>query len=514
MDINSRINHLIELVEIELEKYVKLDQNKNYRVYDPIENKTINEHYADTHYATAKLIRSLQSSDPIQIDLSKKMIYDILDTIDDYSKLPGYHNDFNLFALCVAFDNLEDDIELSSRLKAKILIVPDSNHLTTNWLPMRIFVNKHRYEWTNKTIYLDKCDELVMSIKKVTFNDGFIDDRYPKGVSYNLQYNVATVSSLLFTKLRYDIDIDLETSLSSLISAIFPDGDINYFGRGTNQIFAWGLWIYLLSTVKQDKILDLSLTYLENKIPEMLLNNNIFLNHRKGKEKYMWWDYHYSIVYTSHLYLWLVLSLQDTNKFLYVPQNTEISDSGIKIFKNNDSQVILFAGRKEYLSERGPSIAGIWTKKYGTIKKGYFGPWGGPFGNKYLEKDITFRNFIGLLQMKINSETCANKILRKLGVFMTKKNYQIISPEFDNIGVFISKEYIKLRYNSKSSKSKFMNFPIMYDSSLTDNDFEIRANEIKIETKLVGKIEDQYGLCNLYQSNTSPAKNWEILIKL
>ena len=111
----------------------------------------------------------------------------------------------------------------------------------------------------------------------------------------------------------------------------------------------------------------------------MLENNNLMLNNWKGKEKYLWWDYHYTSVYTSHFLFWLVLSMVDYPKKPIQIKKSEFKDSGLIINKTSDYFISIFNGRKKYLAENGPIISAIWMKNYGMINKGLFGPWQGSF---------------------------------------------------------------------------------------------------------------------------------------
>ena len=128
-----------------------------------------------------------------------------------------------------------------------VLSTPDSNNPTINWFPMRWYVNLIRYKWTSDEKFKLACDKCSTDIRAATYKDGFIDDRLPIGLSFNLQYDVATVAVLQYLRSNGE-NIDISVELGALLNAVAPDGDINYFGRGTNQIFAWGLWVYLLSS--------------------------------------------------------------------------------------------------------------------------------------------------------------------------------------------------------------------------------------------------------------------------
>ena len=59
-----------------------------------------------------------------------------------------------------------------------------------------------------------------------------IDDRLPIGLSYNLQYNVATVSVMHFLSIRKAMRVNVSENLGALLDAVQIDGDINYLGEG------------------------------------------------------------------------------------------------------------------------------------------------------------------------------------------------------------------------------------------------------------------------------------------
>ena len=183
---------------------------------------------------------------------------------------------------------------------------------------MRWAVNKKRIEWKGDNNYqstINKCKEIIF---KATNADGGIEDRLPHGTSFNLQYDLATVSILQYLRVQGE-PMDLSKELGFLLNAVAPDGDINYQGRGTNQIFAWGLWIYLLASSGNTKDLLTALNFLEPRLKKMLDNNNMMLNEWEGKEKYLWWDYHYASVYTAHCLLWLVMAYIDAYKAKITP---------------------------------------------------------------------------------------------------------------------------------------------------------------------------------------------------
>lgn len=169
-------------------------------------------------------------------------------------------------------------------------------------------------------------------------------------MSFNLQYDLATVAVLQYLRVHGE-NINLNKELGFLINAIAPDGDINYQGRGTNQIFAWGLWIYLLSSSGQLNELEKALSFLDLRLQKMLENNSIMLNEWHGKDKYLWWDYHYASVYTAHCLFWLILGYIDKDMAPILPLAPTSSETGFHIYR---SENFLLVGLKD--------VQNIWQK--------------------------------------------------------------------------------------------------------------------------------------------------------
>ena len=71
-------------------------------------------------------------------------------------------------------------------------------------------------------------------------------------MSANPQYHVFTVTVLLVGKHFQCFEFDmkkLHNSIGLVIKHIDPDGDFNYYGRGTNQIFGWGPMLFILKNL-------------------------------------------------------------------------------------------------------------------------------------------------------------------------------------------------------------------------------------------------------------------------
>lgn len=481
------------------------------RFVDPIDGNEISGHYGLSHLAAALIIYGFENSDNVIISLGNKLLESLLQRWDAIKQLPDFHNDFNSFALCIIWDYLSKNHSSSEYLSAiqkTVISTEDSSHSTINWMPMRWYVNKYRYLWTTDKKYLSKCEECKSKIKDATYSDGFIDDRLPRGMSFNLQYDIATVAGMQYLKTIGE-DLDISRELGALLKSVFPDGDINYLGRGANQIFAWGLWVFLLVSSKHDDEAEKALCYLDTHLNVMLDNSNMMLNEWCGNEKYMWWDYHYSSVYTAHLLLWLVLSRIYNGSFPVNEKQVLDKTSGISIIDKEDCFSVYFEGRKEYLAEAGPCIAAFIKKNSGLIVKGMFGPWQGAFGNKYESVCNTLFNYFGLLDLKQNYDFSKNRYVHKLAPSLSMIPSVRIMPLFTNVVIIETEDTVNLLWKNEQKKSVIMNIP-----SLT----EIKNVRLFVDGKdsdisLSMKIRNQYDWVNVYQSKMSNGIEWKLVLE-
>jgi len=487
------IRNLVEQIKCKCLEWVEDKSGETYFI-DPLDREEISAHYGVTHAAVGFLVLAKQDGDANLESVGKKLLTSILNRWGTSSKLPGFHNDFNNFALCVAYDYL--DGEIKERVKNTVLSTPDSPHDTVNWIPMRWYVNKCRLEWTKDEKYKTVCETCAAKIKSATYDDGFIDDRLPKGMSFNLQYDVATVAVLQYLRTHGE-EVDISKETGALLNAVAPDGDINYLGRGTNQIFAWGLWIYLLLSSGSEAELEKALGYCGDKIPVMLEKNNLMLNDWDGAEKYLWWDYHYCSVYTAHLLFWLVLALRDKNTSKIIPVLSEAHDSGVEIMRKDGWFVTSFSGRSEYLAERGPVIAAIGRDDGKMFVKGTFGPWQGAFGKKYTINYPVISNFFGLLKEETERDWSGNKLLRRLLRERPHKAKVEIEPEYIRPHLELSKNELTITWNYSGQRSICINCPLINEVSAC---FTAQGENIPLIK--MGTMRNQYGFMSLYKSKS------------
>ena len=495
----EQIKKLIELILPVCTSWIQKGTDGLERFVDPNDNEEISAHYGATHAAAAFIIWGKNTSNESLYRQGLSLLHSILVRWNDNKKLPAFHSDFNNLAISMV-ESIVDD-ETAQTIRNTICSTADSNHYTINWLPMRWAVNKKRIEWKGVNNYqstINKCKEIIF---KATNVDGGIEDRLPHGMSFSFQYDLATVAILQYLRVQGE-PMDLSKELGFLLNAVAPDGDINYQGRGTNQIFAWGLWIYLLASSGNTKDLSTALNFLEPRLKKMLDNNNLMLNEWDGKEKYLWWDYHYTSVYTAHCLLWLIMAYIDVDKAKIAPSLPTTTETGLHIYRSDLFFVSWFEGRTEYLAEKGPAIAAIWSKEQGMICKGTFAPWQGPFGNKYLYEDVVLKNFCGLLEVKRNKDWSKNRYVHKLLPNLENEVACSIKTAFCPISVCEKNGAMEITWDYEGSSELVFNLPTTSEICM----IKLFADGNEVSLYCNSAIKNQYGWMYLHQSRSLKCK--------
>lgn len=500
------IETLIEQIMPFCENWIQKGEDGLDRFVDPNDGEEISAHYGATHAAAAFIIWGKQRGNEAIYRKGLSLLNSILTRWDKSKALPEFHYDFNNLALCFAEEYVGN--ETRGLIRKTILKTSDSNHDTINWLPMRWIVNKKRMEWSSDDKYQHVINRCKTTIAQATNADGGIEDRLPHGLSFNLQYDLATVAVLQYLNV-HGVNQNLNKEVGFLLNALAPDGDINYQGRGTNQIFAWGLWVYLLASSSQTKELCTTLDFLSSKLDKMLDNHSMMLNSWEGKDKYLWWDYHYASVYTAHCLLWLILALQDYNKSPIEPVVPTSTETGLHIHRSDNAFVCWFEGRSEYLAEKGPSIACVWTKKQGVICKGTFAPWQGPFGNKYIYEDVVLKNYCGLLSVKRNKDWSKNRYAHRLLPSLKTEVSLTLQPIFYPLSVSVSEECVELTWKNDHDGDVVFNLPAISEDVV----FELYADGKRVKAYCVESIKNQYGWVFLHQTQALKCKTIKMVVR-
>lgn len=518
-------NALNEIINSALEAcldWLVEDGNGGARLRDPNDGKVIEGHYGDTHLAAALILLGQLRQENKLTNLGIKIVNSVIDTWPRAKTLPDFHNDFNNFALCLIQERIEaEDPKKAKTIRDIVLATPDTRHNTINWLPMRAYVNHSRYEWTGATGYHDAASQSVKTVEDATNGDGGIEDQLPVGLSYNLQYNLSTLAGMRLLSRKWEvINYPLGRGEAFLLDCTLPDGDINYMGRGANQIFAWGPWLYLLSAKEAPGPLKQALDFLELRYPLAAKTGNLLLNGHPGEEKLFWWDYHYASVYHAHLLLWSVLALSELTNSHHsgetgedkrnVGANSQKQSTGLKITRTEFGGASTFNGRSMYLAESGPILCALWQSKDAFLFKGGLGPWRGAFGSKYAFADAVFQNHFGLITQDAGGSIFDGRWGRRLFRHRIRDRSAIIRPifapmeyEFDE-----TKTRIKLHTDELSG---YINLPLMASAA---NNVEVRFSvDGRCLTAVhMGRVKNHYGLAEVIRSMPGRGKRWDVTI--
>lgn len=511
---NLMLEEIIKALRAKLNSYIQCDPKGNLLVTDPHDKKVISAHYAMSHTAAGILLENHDDN------IGHGLLKSLLRTWEDDCQEPAFHFDFNNFALCIILKqlkNIDAYQEKCDQIVQTLIKTQDSEHSTVNWLPMRYFVNYVREKETGLPQYQERMAQIKKQMRQAIWADGYVEDRLPKGLSMNLQYDLSTVAVMAFINEETgEKRFDISELGNALIQAMLPDGDINYLGRGCNQIFAWGPWLYLLCSLGQKVYYEQSLSFLYEHVFSAIANDNLMLNSYAGEEKYLWWDYHYASVYLAHLYMWLVLAqkLGDKQEAVVPQLSTFGGESGIKVYRQEKSFVCIFGGRKEYLAEYGPVVAALWTQKYGMLHKGAFGPWQGAFGNQYSVSIAVMLNFLGLLKIRENSRINENRLLKKAGVQFPVAAGVELTPLLVPVSISKKNGQLSLVFSPKIKGRLVFNLPLGTKTIQPNTDVQLFIDGHSERLYAIGTIRNQYGVCDIMQTLPREGTVWELKIDL
>ena len=145
MDSLGVIRGLIDGLVGKCSSWIRQDNGESYFV-DPIDGVEISAHYGATHTAAALILLGQIRGDDALFRQGYGLMGSVLNRWSKSITSPAFHYDFNNFALCAVESTLHPDDELANRIHEIVLKTQDSNHDTINWLPMRAYVNKKRYD--------------------------------------------------------------------------------------------------------------------------------------------------------------------------------------------------------------------------------------------------------------------------------------------------------------------------------------------------------------------------------
>jgi len=516
----SAFNNLIDRAFSQMQHHIVLGNNNKSVLIDPNDNARVIGHYGETHLCAAMMYYAERSRNNDYLQLSLNLLDGILSHWDDDKKSKEFHADFNNFALALIYERLSSthQEETATIVAKRLFETFDSKNHTINWLPMRAYVNLLKYKLSSNKYYLQKAIDSLNSVKDAQYSDGLFEDLLPKGKSFNLQYCISTAATI---QLIYDHfaefitfipKIDLNNTISTLYSLVLPDGDINYMGRGCNQIFAWGPWKYIMSSHVNEAISEQSLIYLFERLEESFLNHNLMLNDYCGAERVLWWDYHHYSVYMSHFLLWNELSFTHKSHHA-VNKLTSPTDSGLRIYKNDKICAVTFNGREHYLVEQGGALVALWCKDKGTLFKCGHSASNGKFSTKYFNPLTAYFNHFGVIKIVQKPRRITNKYVRKVYQFLFDSGYSLqVIPLFSNYRVKIDNNRLIIETDLPSNKADYyFIFPCYLNIEHTN--IKLFVDNKEHYFKNMGVLQTQYGNIMLYLSKIENGQTCDFILE-
>ncbi len=497
------------------------DDKNGACLIDPNDGKRVAGHYGETHFCAAALMRSRERNNARYREYALKLLDGVLARWGAEQRAAEAHNDFNNFALAIVYEELkrQGETALAERALNTLMKSKNSRNRTVNWQPMRAYANLVLYEATNDPGFLKIAVDALNVVQSARYDDGMFDDLLPKGASFNLQYCISTTAVVQLIARRFDAyadklpKIELTRTMATLYALMFPDGDINYMGRGCNQIFAWGPWLYLMENYTAKEATARSRRFLEERFPTARDNNSLLLNEYDGQDRALWWDYHHYTVYLAHLLMWNELAERVDSALAVEAIPQDPSDSGVGVYRSESYFVVTFEGRAHYLIEKGPAIVGVWSKKSGSVFKCGHAPAGKKFSSKSFNPLSAYAAHWGLLEVDEASKNSKNKILRKLASFFPKEDALTIRPLFSAARVAETEEGLEFRIAAPNKKGVERVFAVPAFAKSSSGDFAVYAGDSLLKLRRAGSIPTQYGDAELYMSDAKVADQWRLVVK-
>lgn len=372
-----------------------------------------------------------------------------------------------------------------------------------------------RAQLTGKRYYQKIADRCLNLVRRGQDRDGLFGDRTTIGLSANPQYHVYTTALLTLGK-RLGVWEWEEASLAAawqwLQGVVLPDGDFNFFGRGSNQIFGWGPWLYLLAAGNVSP--GISGDYFSNHLPQTIRQGGLLLDHDGGNQERFWRSYHHASVYQAHLLFWLILAAKLS------PEDSEL----LTTLDGSRPGAFIFGGMRDILQERGPMICALWTPRRGVMFKS---PLGHVIDSSAGEREfatlnVVLANYCGFCkegrrygfdyqcgavfpQKLVVQETSAERlILRYEGIPRPSKFF-----DWRRWGIDIRKSY-----------REYLHFqvPVFQSAGLSEADvnqiFELRSGDRRFPLYYVGTIPGIYRPLDIYSTRVLPRELENITLSI
>lgn len=485
-------------------------------IWDPIDQSVPGDHYAATHYAllgaviykhfdkNSEILANVKDAIEFHLRTSKDEYY-----FDDYD----YHWDFQNYAFLETYNLLEDalsEIEKRTWVRGLKGYQENTRNRHTNWIAMRSYSALQRSRLFHSVFdnirFRNRLSRVIQAKKK----DGCYDD-FPD-VSRPIQYHVFTVVLLhriYLIKPTKKLRQHILSGIYYFCKFIDPDGCFNYLGRGQEQIFGYGIALYVLEAAKllepdKKEYFEFSVTRIWNYLSRFKTNDHfpLVLNNRKDEEKFGWYDYHHTTVYNAFLGVWLGLSFllreevsgsarYRENYFCYFKPSQMISVS-------KDEYFIAFSGgKKSYLTEVGLTPLHIWFKEMGAVFSCPGGPSKEKFGKLNPVEHVEKNYLAPLFQLK-NGEwlTPAKKEFDlsvsgndKISFFYNYGDFSVHRNVLLEPRKIIFEDKIKIEQDVHFKEIRYFNFPLAIEEFKFDisakNTLRLKKNDRQLLLEII-----------------------------
>jgi len=394
-------------------------------IRDSLTGVVAGEHYSTTHFALLGCLLDQAEPDPERLPLIRSALeFHARTSGGEYAEGSwAYHWDFNNYAFAKSLVLLGQTIPKAERDSGldTMRAWKANRHKTVNWLLLRAYNAKLRQNLCGGMLDALRARYSLFLSLRCQLEDGCIED--VRHTSRPIQYHVFSTALLhqlyRLTKEQRFLDRFL-AGLKYLLPFVAPNGDFNYLGRGHEQIFGYGVALYVLEAglphVGRDaqrvsEAAEHCLAYLARyKTPQDCFP--LVLNRHDNDRRYGWYDYHHLTVYNAFLGVWLAecallkpepsppCAMAEAAPAHYGVQF--LAASGRLVCDMPRYFLCLSAGEpgSRYYADCGLAFQHLWIRGFGNLISCPGGP-GGPdgqgFANFYARKGDAAKNYFAPL---------------------------------------------------------------------------------------------------------------------
>ena len=412
----ERLSHLADQIESRLVCNVDEDGF----LVDPAAGRIADEQYGEAFLAFSLALKSASGKKPPP----DGQIACLLKTVErSYGESPSYHYDFvNLALVLIAELYLREGwsptpvTEITESLLKRL---SHSGVRAANWRAMRLLVAKARGQRLREA-----WESLALSMK--TDSSGWVHDF--RAASFPIQYSVYSASLFELGRAWFGLPDRLGRTVSVVYDRTrqifeWPSG-FNTQGRGYQQIFGYGPWVYLACRRHDWQVLHAAI----DRLQLHTVSGGIRLVLSESGDSIGCYDYHYQSVYQAFLVAWLRLAL-------YSLRAPWVEASGPHVaLRANGWRVGISQGGTKYAAEAALTPHAIFFKNT-LLFEGVSGPDGGRHSQKRGNPNMRFLTCAPVL---LDPSDSAIPLLSRHNSLRVEGDRMIA--EFSGLGIKIRRE--------------------------------------------------------------------------